>query len=113
MNQEERRTIQIHTYVTEDEEKKLQERMQETGISNRAAYLRKMALNGYIIRLDVKEIREMSRLLRNCSNNLNQYAKKANQTGSIYGADIEDLQARMDELMGDMNHLIEGLANIL
>ncbi len=106
------RNIQIHFLVSEAEEKKIRQRMQDAGLSNMSAYIRKMALSGYIIRMDMKEIREMIRLLRNCSNNLNQYAKKANQTGSIYGADIEDLQARMNELMDNMKRLIEGLANI-
>ena len=64
----------------------------------RSAFIRKMALDGYIIKLDTSDIREMISLLRHSSNNLNQIAKKANSTGTIYGADIADLQVKQDEI---------------
>lgn len=63
-----------------------------------SAYLRKMALDGICVKLELEDVRELISLLRRCSNNLNQYAKRANETGSIYAADIEDLQKRMDEI---------------
>ncbi len=65
---------------------------------NMSAYIRKMALDGICVKLDLKDVREVSSLLRQCSNNLNQYAKRANETGSIYAADIRDLQKRLDEI---------------
>lgn len=55
-----------------------------TGITHPSAYLRKMAMDGYIINLDLSDLKELVRLSRINSNNLNQYAKKANETGSIY-----------------------------
>jgi len=72
--------------------------MSEAGIKNRGAYLRKMALDGYIIRVDFSDIRELVRLLRNATNNLNQVAKRANETRSIYAADIKDLQDNYEKL---------------
>lgn len=72
--------------------------MDEAGIRNMSAYVRKMALDGICVKLDLEDVRELSVLLRRCSNNLNQYAKRANETGSIYAADIADLQARLDEI---------------
>ena len=59
-------------------------KMEEAGIRNMAAYIRKMAIDGYVIRLDLNDVKEVARLLRINSNNLNQYAKRANETGSIY-----------------------------
>ena len=73
-------------------------KMSEAGIKNRGAYLRKMALDGYIIRVDFSDIRELVRLLRNAANNLNQVAKRANETRSIYSADIKDLQDNYEKL---------------
>jgi len=72
--------------------------MSEAGIKNRGAYLRKMALDGYIIRVDFSDVRELVRLLRNATNNLNQVAKRANETRSIYSADIKDLQDNYEKL---------------
>lgn len=106
------RGTQLHFVVSEQEAEWIKERMTRAGISNLSAYLRKMAVDGYIIQLDMAEIREMTKLLRICSNNLNQYARRANETGSVYAADIEDLRARLDGLWDAANKLLCGLANI-
>ena len=87
-------------------------RRAELGITNLSAYLRKMAVDGYIIHLVMGDIQEMVRLLRICSNNLNQYAKRANESGSVYAADVEDLRTRLDGLWDGMDKLLRGFANI-
>lgn len=61
---------------------------------------------------DMGDIQEMIRLLRICSNNLNQYTRRANETGNIYAADIEDIRTRLDSLWDGMDKLIRGFANI-
>ena len=106
------RGTQLHFVVSEQEAELIKERMTQAGISNLSAYLRKMAVDGYIIQLDMAEIREMTKLLRICSNNLNQYAQRANETGSVYAADVEDLRSRLDGLWDAANKLLCGLANI-
>ena len=84
--------------------------MAQAGITNTSAFIRKMAIDGYVINLDLSEVRELTRLLRICSNNLNQYARK--ETGSIYGADIADLQSRMDGLWEIAKKLLTEFTNI-
>lgn len=84
--------------LSQEEKDRIREKMDEAGIRNMSAYVRKMALDGICVKLDLEDVRELSVLLRRCSNNLNQYAKRANETGSIYAADIADLQARLDEI---------------
>ena len=59
------------------------------GIRSLSAYIRKMALDGYCLHLDLKELRRMAYLLQMCSNNLNQYAKAANENGRVYAADMD------------------------
>lgn len=108
----ENRNIQLHFFVTEPEAELIKERMAELGITNFSAYLRKMAVDGYIIHLDMGDIQEMIRLLRICSNNLNQYTRRANETGSVYAADVEDLRTRLDDLWNGMDKLLRGFANI-
>ena len=94
------------------EKKLIRRKMEELGIQNMSAYIRKMALDGYCINLDLTDVKEMVHLLRMCSNNLNQYAKKANQTGSIYEEDIQDLKDRFDEFWEIAKELLTRLAVI-
>lgn len=108
----ENRNVQLHFFVTEPEAELIKERMAQTGVANLSAYLRKMAVDGYIIHLDMGDIQEMIRLLRICSNNLNQYTRRANETGSVYAADVEDLRARLVDLWNGMDKLLRGFANI-
>ena len=102
----------VEFVLTEAEAALIKERMAELGITNLSAYLRKMAVDGYIIHLDMGDIQEMIRLLRICSNNLNQYTRRANETGSVYAADVEDLRTRLDDLWNGMDKLLRGFANI-
>ncbi len=106
------RTQEIHVLWTQDEMKCLQEKMKEADVRNRSAYVRKMALDGYVVRLDMSDIRELVRLLRISSNNLNQVAKMANTTGSIYGTDIEDMQVKQDEIWENVKEILARLAAI-
>ena len=98
--------------VTEDERDLITEKMAAAGIRNREAYLRKMCLDGYVIRLDLSDVREMTRLLSNATSNLNQIAKRANETRSIYASDIQDLQAHYDRLWTQADTILRSLANI-
>lgn len=108
----ENRNVQLHFFVTEPEAELIKERMAETGVANLSAYLRKMAIDGYVIHLDMGDIQEMIHLLRICSNNLNQYTRRANETGSVYAADVEELRTRLDGLWNGMDKLLRGFANI-
>ena len=102
----------IYVRVTKDEWKQIHERMAEVGMKNMSACIRKMALNGYLIKLDLSDVKEVLRLLRINSNNLNQYAKRANETGSIYEADIKDLQKGHQEILARMGEILERLSSI-
>ena len=107
-----KKTVRVEFVMSEQDAELVKGRMAELGITNLSAYLRKMAVDGYIIHLDMGDIQEMVRLLRICSNNLNQYAKRANDTGSVYAADVEDLRTRLDGLWDGMDKLLRGFANI-
>lgn len=107
-----KRDKRIHFLVSKEEEEQIQARMELIGVKNRNAYLRKMALNGYCINLDLREVKELVSLLRRCSNNLNQYAKRANETGSIYQDDIKDVQERLDEVWEAAKEMLVHLSSI-
>ena len=95
----ENRTINLQFRVTEEDLKQIEKRQAEVGILNRSSYLRKMALNGICIRVEAQYLREASSLLWRTSNNMNQYAKKANATGNIYLEDINDIKEKYRELI--------------
>lgn len=100
----------IDMRISVEERKMIEQKMKESGIKTISAYLRKMAKDGYTVRIDLQEIHRIVYLLSMCSNNLNQYARKANETGSIYQEDIQDLRARLDELCELTRQVLEKLA---
>ena len=96
---EDNRTINLQFRVNEEEMKRIEERQAQVEILNRSVYLRKMALNGICIHVDIKELHKAGCLLSSISNNMNQYAKKVNATGSIYLEDINSLKEKFSELI--------------
>ena len=90
----------------------IKKRMKESGISNMSDYIRKMAIDGYVIRLDLSDVKEVSRLLRINANNINQIAKRANETGCIYQADIKTVQRQQEEIWKMMKAILQRLSSI-
>ena len=91
----------VYARVTPEEWDLIRERMREAGMTNTSAYIRKMALNGYVINVDLGDVKEVL-----------QYAKRANETGSIYEADIKDLQKGHQEILARMGEILERLSSI-
>ena len=98
--------------TTKAEKNRICEKMLGMGIRSLSAYIRKMALDGYCLHLDLKELQRMAYLLQMCSNNLNQYAKRANESGKIYSADLADLRTRLDELIDIGKQILSKLAEL-
>jgi hypothetical protein len=107
-----KRKHNVHFRVNPEEEELIRRKMEDAGISSVAAYMRKMAIEGYVVRLDLSDVKEAIRLLRISGNNLNQYAKKANETGSIYAEDIKDVKARQEELWKVLKQILDKLSEV-
>ena len=86
--------------------------MREAGTANMGAYLRKMALDGYILRLDLPELKEILSQLRYMGNNVNQIAKKANEVGVIDEMDIRGVSKRQERMLEQMARLLEKLSGL-
>lgn len=86
--------------------------MREAGTTNMGAYLRKMALDGYILRLDLPELKGMLSQLRYMGNNVNQIAKRANEVGVIDEMDIRDVSKRQERMLEQMARLLEKLSGL-
>ena len=102
------RTNRITVRLTDDELARMKFKMDEAGISCMSSYMRKMLLDGYCVKVDTSDFKEVCRLVRICSNNLNQYAKKANGLGVVNQADINDLKTKF----ADLNENTKELKNI-
>ena len=99
-----RRNIRISVRLTEEEHRLLKEKMARIGVTNQEAFLRKMALDGLVIKLELPELKQMISLLRYTSNNINQIAKKYNEHN--YVEPRADLLEKLDEVYGMMKSTI-------
>ena len=107
-----RRDQQLHFRVSKPELERIRNKMESSGILSIGSYLRKMALDGYCLYLDLPQLRRMAYLLQMCSNNLNQYAKRANECDKVYAADMDDLRQRLDELIDIGRQILSRLADL-
>ncbi len=106
------RNVNIAFRVTEEERELIAQKMKLAGISSVRAYMLKMAVDGYVLQLDLADVREMVRLLSNATNNLNQIARRVNTSGSIYKTDIEDLKAHYERLWEKAGGILHELARL-
>lgn len=106
------RNVQLHFMVSGEEREQIAQRMKQLGTQNMGAFLRKMAIDGYVLQLDTTDVKELVRVLRVTSNSLNQLTKRANETGNVYSDDIEDLRKSYDKLWGMAEEIMVRLASI-
>ena len=107
-----KREVQLNFRVSPEELALIEQKMAQLGTTNREAYLRKMALDGYVVRLELPELKELESLMRYSSNNLNQLARRAHETGRIYDADLEDTSRRQEALWDGVHQVLTQLAKL-
>ena len=107
-----KRDIRLRFWVTQGEREQIEKKMEQFGTSNMAAYLRKIAIDGYVVHLELPELREMVSLLRRSSNSLNQIATRMNETGRVYDADMDDVLQNQERLWQAANDILTKLATI-
>ena len=98
--------------MTPDELQAIQQKMQQFGTTNFSAFVRKMAIDGYVIKLELPELKELVSLLRYSSNNLNQLTKRVHETGRFYDADLEDLRKNQERLWDAARDILDSLARL-
>ena len=106
------REIQLKFRVTPEERELIEAKMAQLGTQNMAAYLRKMALDGYAVKLELPELKELVSLMRYTSNNLNQLTRRVHETGRIYDADLEDISQRQEALWDGVHRILTQLAKL-
>ena len=98
--------------MTPDELQAIQQKMQQFGTNNFSAFVRKMAIDGYVIKLELPELKELVSLLRYSSNNLNQLTKRVHETGRFYDADLEELRQSQERLWEATRKILDTLATL-
>ena len=107
-----KREMQLNVRVSPEELALIEQKMAQLGTSNREAYLRKMALDGYVVRLELPELKELVSLMRYSSNNLNQLTRRVHEIGRIYDADLEDISRRQEALWDGVHQVLTQLAKL-
>lgn len=108
-----KREVQVNFRVSPEELALIEQKMSQLGTKNREAYLRKMALDGYVVQLDLPELKELVSLLRRSSNNLNQLTRRVHETGRVYDADLEDIAQRQEQLWEGVKKILTQLSNLV
>ena len=86
--------------------------MSQVGTKNREAYLRKMAIDGIVVNLEIPELKELLSLMRYTSNNINQLTRRVHETGRIYDADLDDILQKQDALWDGLKEILTQLGKI-
>lgn len=107
-----KRDVLLKVRVTPEERELIRQKMALLGTDNMAAYMRKMAIDGYVVKLDLPELRELVSLLRYSSNNLNQLTRRVHETGRVYAADMEDILQNQERIWQAASGILSRLAAI-
>ena len=108
-----KREVQVNFRVSPEELALIEQKMSQLGTKNREAYLRKMALDGYVVQLDLPKLKELVSLLRRSSNNLNQLTRRVHETGRVYDADLEEIAQRQGQVGGGGKGSLDRAAHLL
>lgn len=107
-----KRDVPVLFWVSAEEQELIRQKMEQFGTENMSAYLRKMALDGYVVKLDLPELKELVSLMRRSSNNLNQLTRKVHETGRIYDADLDDISQRQEQLWEGIREILTQLSQL-
>ena len=107
-----KRDVLLKVRVTPEERELIRQKMALLGTDNMAAYIRRMAIDGYVVKLDLPELRELVSLLRYSSNNLNQLTRRVHETGRVYAADMDDILQNQERIWQAASGILSRLAAI-
>ena len=96
--QNRKRSVQILFRVTEEEQDLIYQKMEQYRTNNLAAYMRKMAIDGYVINVDYSDMKAVAAEMQKIGVNINQMARRVNNTSRIYEQDFEEMKNRIDEI---------------
>ncbi len=92
------RPFQIKFDVSAEEKELIDKKQEQTGIKNKGAFYRKMIIDGYVINTDVSAIKDVTIAINRIGNNINQIARRTNQTGNIYKEDLQEINEKIGDI---------------
>jgi len=101
-----KREVMLRFRVTEAERELIRAKMKQIGTENLAAYLRKMAIDGYVIYTDYSDVKALAREIQRIGVNVNQIARRVNSTGEVYGQDIAEIKKAVAEIWQQQRSLL-------
>ena len=107
------RSIPIYVYVSPAEHEQIKQRMADTGLTILSVYIRRLALTGYILNVDISPVRELVSLQKRCCNNINQIAIRVNTYGGVTPQEIVTLQKDYALLKNNIAEVIKHLTEIV
>lgn len=113
MNEKQKRTIHCSFDVTPEEAAIIQQKMKAAGIKNKSQFFRTLVLNGYVLRLDLPELKEATRLMGILSNDVNQIARRVNEKGNIYETEMDEIVQKQNEIVRSLRQIYEWLFHII
>lgn len=111
-NRNRKRPIQVKFFVDENELGLIKTKMAQFGTENMSAYIRKMAIDGYAVNLDMPELRELISKMKRISNSEKQIAKQLNTTGNLSEADIEEIKKNQEEIYEGIKKILLSLSHL-
>lgn len=111
-NRNRKRPIQVKFFVDEKEQALIKKKMAQAGIENMSAYIRKMVIDGYVVKLELSQLRELTSKMKRIANSENQIAKRLNETGNIYAADTEEIKKNQEEIYEGIRKILLSLSKI-
>ena len=111
-NRNRQRPIQVKFFVNDREMDLIKQKMAQFGTENMSAYLRKMAIDGFVIKLDMPELRELTAAMKRISANENQIAKRLNENRRIYEEDIEEIKKNQEEIYEGIQKILKSLSGL-
>ena len=109
---ERKRNKQLKIWISQEEQDMIRQKMAEFGTDNMGAFVRKMVIDGYIIKLDLPELQEIIRQLGSIANNVNQIARRVNAGGNVYKEDLEEVNANLDQNYKMLRKVMKSLSKI-
>lgn len=105
-----RKERRLELRLSAEEYDLIQRQMSLCGTDNMSAFIRKMAIDGMVIKLDMPQVQELLRLLRRANANINQITKRLHETGRIYDTDLEEILGYQKQTGEALNEILTKLS---
>ena len=109
---ERKRDKQLKIWVSQEELDMIHQKMAEFGTPNMGAFVRKMVIDGYIVKLDIPELKEIIHLLGPIGNNVNQMARQLNRNNTIYPQELTEVEAQLEQIYKLLRKVMRGISRI-